>query len=87
MELALKGADLGTWDFYIAENKMVHNKRWAEMLGYYFENTVVTQQFWEKFLHPDDSNSAYAAFQDHLNGKTPFYEATIRMLASNGEWK
>lgn len=87
LELALKGADLGTWDFYIAENKMVHNKRWAEMLGYYFENTVVTQQFWEKFLHPDDSNSAYAAFQDHLNGKTPFYEATIRMLASNGEWK
>ncbi len=87
LEMALKGADLGTWDFYIAENRMVHNKRWAEMLGYYFENTVVTQQFWEKFLHPDDRDKAYEAFQDHINGKTTFYEATIRMLASNGEWK
>ena len=87
LELALKGADLGTWDFYIPENKMVHNKRWAEMLGYYFENTVVTQQFWEKFLHPDDRDNAYNAFQEHVKGKTPFYEATIRMLASNGEWK
>jgi len=87
LELALKGADLGTWDFYITENKMVHNKRWTEMLGYYFENTIVTQQFWEKFLHPEDRDNAYKAFQDHVNGKTPFYEATIRMLASNGEWK
>ena len=87
LELALKGADLGTWDFYIPENKMVHNKRWAEMLGYYFENTVVTQEFWEKFIHPDDSAMANESFQNHLKGETPFYEATIRMLASNGEWK
>ncbi|MFI5171310.1 MAG: PAS domain S-box protein [Chitinophagales bacterium] len=87
LELALKGADLGTWDFYIQENKMVHNKRWAEMLGYYFENTVVTQQFWEKFVHPDDQEGAYESFQKHLNGETTFYEASIRMLASNGEWR
>lgn len=87
LELALKGADLGVWDFYITENKMVHNKRWAEMLGYYFENTIVNQQFWEKFIHPEDKEKAYSAFQAHLRGETPFYESTVRMLASNGEWR
>jgi PAS domain S-box-containing protein len=87
LELALKGADLGIWDFYIPENKMVHNKRWGEMLGYHFENTVVNQQFRDKFIHPEDKDIAYAAFQAHLRGETPFYETTVRMLASNGEWR
>jgi len=87
LNLALKGADLGVWDFYIQENRMVHNDNWAEMLGYYFESKVVNQEFWEKFIHPDDKESAKAAFQLHLSGATPFYEATLRMLASNGEWR
>lgn len=87
LELALKGADLGTWDFLIREDKMIHNKRWAEMLGYNFEITVVNEQFWEKFVHPEDIEIANADFQKHLKGEKPFYEATIRMLASNGEWR
>ncbi|HET8964417.1 MAG TPA: PAS domain S-box protein, partial [Chitinophagales bacterium] len=87
LELALKGADLGTWDFIIREDKMIHNKRWAEMLGYNFEFTVVNEQFWEKFVHPEDIETANSAFQKHLKGEIPYYEATIRMLASNGEWR
>jgi len=87
LDLALKGADLGTWDFYIQDDRMVHNKRWAEMLGYYFENTVVTEQYWEQFIHPDDKTAAYTAFREHIEGKRPTYEAEIRMLSSNGQWK
>lgn len=87
LELALKGADLGTWDFIIREDKMIHNKRWAEMLGYNFEFTVVNEQFWEKFVHPEDIETSNSAFQKHLKGEIPYYEATIRMLASNGEWR
>lgn len=87
LDLALKGADLGTWDFFIQENRMIHNRRWAEMLGYNFEITVVNAQFWEKFVHPDDIAQANAAFEKHLRGETPYYEATIRMLASNGEYR
>lgn len=87
LELALKGADLGTWDFYIRENRMVHNRRWAEMLGYRFENTVVTEEYWDRFIHPEDKEMAMQAFQEHLAGKRQVYEAEIRMLASNGEWK
>lgn len=87
LELALKGADLGTWDFYIKENRMVHNKRWAEMLGYHFENTVVTEEYWERFIHPEDKANTYKIFEEHINGKRPVYEAEIRMLTSDGQWK
>lgn len=87
LDLALKGAEMGIWDFYIRENKMVHNKRWAEMLGYYFEDTVVTEEYWDKFIHPDDRDKAYANFDEHIKGKRPIYESEIRMLASDGQWR
>lgn len=87
LELALKGADLGVWDFYITENILVHNNNWGEMLGYYFESNVVNQEFWEKFIHPDDMATAIAAFEMHLAGITPYYETTIRMLHANGDWR
>ena len=87
LDMALKGADLGTWDFFIKENRIIHNRRWGEMLGYHFEITSVNEQFWEKFVHPADIESSYRKFQDHINGLTPFYEANLRMLASNGEWR
>lgn len=87
LELALKGADLGVWDFYIQENKMVHNDNWAELLGYYFDKNKISQTHWDKLIHPDDKEVGHKAFQDHLSGVTPYYEATLRMLASNGEWR
>lgn len=87
LEFALKGAELGTWDFYIPDNRMVHNRRWAEMLGYHFESTEVTEEFWERFIHPDDKENAYTIFAEHLAGKRPFYEAEVRMLTSEGQWK
>ncbi|MBC8173024.1 MAG: PAS domain S-box protein, partial [Chitinophagales bacterium] len=87
LELALKGADLGTWDFFIQEDKLIHNKRWGELLGYNFEMNIVNESFMDKFVHPDDIDYAYKEFQKHISGETPYYEVTIRMLASNGEWR
>ncbi len=87
LDLALKGADLGTWDYYIKEDRIIHNRRWAEMLGYNFEITTVNEQFWEKFVHPADIEPANIAFDKHIRGETPRYEATIRMLSSSGEWR
>lgn len=87
LELALKGAELGTWDFFIQEDKLIHNKTWGELLGYSFEMNVVNEHFMDKFVHPDDVSIAYEEFEKHLRGETQVYEVTIRMLASNGEWR
>ena len=57
------------------------------MLGYNFEITTVNEQFWEKFVHPADIEPANIAFDKHIRGETPRYEATIRMLSSSGEWR
>lgn len=71
LDLALKGADLGIWDYYIKENKIIHNRRWAEMLGYNFEITMVNEQFWEKFVHPADIAPANIEFERHIRRRNP----------------
>lgn len=86
LEMVLKGADVGTWDYYIKEDRMIHNKRWAEMLGYKFENTEVNLQFGEKLVHPDDIAEAREIFRKHIDGETPVYETVYRMLSNDGEW-
>jgi diguanylate cyclase (GGDEF)-like protein len=40
---------------------------------------------WSAKLHPDDRAHAMGNYFDHLEGKTPFYEAEYRTVKPNGE--
>ena len=87
MELAISGARLGLWDQDIATGETIHNRQWAEMLGYTLEEIETENINWENLLHPDDFLPALKNLNDHLAGKTPFYEAEYRMRTRTGEWK
>ncbi len=87
MELALEGADLGLWDWECDTGLAAFNPRWAEMLGYDLAELDPGARTWEDLLHPDDTAQTMASLQEHLEGKTPFYEAEFRMRAKNGEWR
>jgi len=39
---------------------------------------------WARYSHPDDRSIAMERVQRHLDGKTSFYEAEVRMLHRNG---
>ena len=87
MELALRGADLGMWDWYVREGRIVINERWAEMLGYSLKEIHTDIASWEKLIHPDDLRGTRKIVDDHLAGHTRLYEAEYRMLTKSGEWK
>lgn len=87
LNLVLKGANLGMWDTDIATGTMVINDRWAEMLGYRKDEIESNYNGWQKLVHPDDLPVVTAAVNDHLEGRTPFYQATFRMRPKSGEWR
>ena len=60
MELALWGADLGTWDWNVRTGELRLNERWAGMLGYALNEIEPHQRIWEKLVHPDDMPGAKA---------------------------
>ncbi len=85
-QLALKGADLGTWDSNIRTGRVVVNKRWAQMLGYELEEIAQDIGSWEKLVHPDDMPIVNEKWNAHLEGRTSFYEAEMRMKSKSGRW-
>lgn len=85
--LVLEGSQLGFWDWNIATGEVVRNERWANMLGYTFDEIKNTTYQWEDFLHPDDRSKAWESIYNHLEGISPIHEMEYRMLTKNGEYK
>jgi PAS domain S-box-containing protein len=87
VEMALQGANLAMWDWYIQTGKTVFNERWAEMLGYTLaELEPCDIQTWINLSHPDDLLKSNELLQKHFNGQTEFYECEVRMRHKSGAW-
>jgi len=86
LELALAGADLGTWDLDVASGTATVNARYLEMLGYAAHEVEPTLAYFAELLHPDDRSWVLEAFDAHLRGETGVYEAEHRMRHKSGDW-
>lgn len=86
-ELALSGAELGTWDWNPQTGEVIFNERWAEMLGYRHDELTQHVNTWTALLHPDDVPKTIAALEAHLEKTTPFYKTEFRMKTRQGGWK
>lgn len=85
LSAALDGTGLCLWQLDIPSGKLIiYNRRWGSMLGYQPKALSAQFEVWREHLHPDDKQDVLDAFYDHLNGKTPFYEALHRMQHRNG---
>jgi PAS domain S-box-containing protein len=86
MALALRGGDLGLWDWHVPSGKVLFNVRWASMLGYAYDEIPAHLDSWSKLVHEDDWAVINAALQPHLRGETPQYESEHRMRHKDGHW-
>lgn len=86
LDLALEGAGLGVWDWDLATNEVVFDKRLIEMLGLDTESLKVDLKKWEERIHPDDLPDCNRAIQDYLDGKTGRYENIHRIKHLDGRW-
>ena len=86
LELALKGADLGLWDYDIQNNEAFVDKTWAGIFGYSLDEVQPNLDWWRSVLHPEDRPAVIEAWNAHLEGRTEFYEAEHRVKAKSGEW-
>ncbi len=87
MELAISGAKLGLWDQDLETGEIIRNRQWFKMLGYTMEGIDPDHMAWQDLLHPDDFISTLKKLNDHLAGKTTFFEAEYRMRTKTGGWK
>lgn len=86
MELALLGADLGSWDWNLQTGEVVFNDRWVQKLGYDVNAPEPRLPPWRQLVHPQDMPHSLAVLNAHLEGKTPFVESEDRFRHRSGSW-
>jgi PAS domain S-box-containing protein len=86
LQLALQGAELGTWNWNVTTGEVIFSERWAEMIGYRLDEIVPSVKSWEQLVHPDDLPRVQEILTAHLDGKTEVYECEHRMHHKNGSW-
>ncbi|MDH5570565.1 MAG: response regulator [Gammaproteobacteria bacterium] len=85
LAMVLEGSQQGYWDWNIETGEVQRNQRWAEMLGYSsISEFDANTNTWTDNIHPDDREAAWAAINDHLEGRSPVYKLEYRMLTKNG---
>lgn len=86
LELALSGADLGTWDTDIASRRSIYDERYCAMLGYKVNEIEPSMDAWLNLVHPDDLAAVNEAVRAHLAGETEIFEVEHRLRHKNGHW-
>ncbi|MGM0510934.1 MAG: PAS domain S-box protein, partial [Thermoplasmatota archaeon] len=86
LDLALKGAELGVWDWNVKTDEVQYSERWAEMLGYSHDEIEQNLASWEERLYPDERSRVKEELQRHLKGETEIYKTEHRMKTKSGDW-
>jgi PAS domain S-box-containing protein len=86
LDFILEGAALGAWDWDLKTNAVSFDLRWCEMLGLRHDQTPQELSTWDARVHPEDKQQTYLDINQHLLGKTTYYENVHRMKHASGEW-
>ncbi len=86
LELALRGADLGFWDYNLATGATHINERWASMLGLAVKDAPATLQAFHALVHPEDVARLTEAHQAHVDGHLSVFACEFRMRHRAGHW-
>ncbi|MGD1983695.1 MAG: EAL domain-containing protein, partial [Chromatiaceae bacterium] len=87
LALALRGADLGLWDWNITTGAATFSDRSLDILG--LRAGVLPGRFdaWEALVHPEDQGRRRTRLDAHLDGRSILYESTHRMRHGSGDWR
>jgi len=86
LSYALEGSNDGLWDYDPQTEAIYYSPRYQTMLGYKDGELVPELSTWEKMVHRDDLDWVRQTMADHLEGKTPGYEAEYRIRSKDGSW-
>src|SRR5215831_7619183 len=86
LERALRGSNLGTWDWNIKTGEVIFNSRWAEMRGFSLDEVRPQLDSWSSTVHPNDWPDTLQSLNHHIQGITPEYEGEYRARTKSGSW-
>ena len=90
-EMAMIGANAGSWELNNQTGELITNEIWATMLGYTPDELLASYgnriEQLSQLVHPDDLARTQAAFVHHIKGFSDVYRVQMRMKSRSGQWK
>lgn len=87
LDLVVRSANDGIWDWDIANDETYFSPRWKAILGYADDELPSEQTEFASRLHPDDRDPILQAMTDYLAGGAPDYEHEFRMQHKDGSYR
>ena len=85
MELAVKGAGIGVWEWDLLTDAQVFSEEWLEMFGYSEEDAERLN--WKDLTHPADLERVRVSIGEYLTRPDGPFKTEFRMRCKNGDWK
>jgi len=86
LELAVKGAHIGIWDWDIKLGEVYHNEKWVNILGYKFTERVKYKEL-INIIYKDDIKKFKRNIDKLIQGDIEIFEMEYRIKTVEGEWK
>jgi len=87
LETIIKGTNTATWEWNIATREIVVNSKWAEMIGYSYEElTPYNIDLWNSLVYPDDIIKSNELLKKHFNHEIDYYNLELRMKHKDGHF-
>ncbi len=87
LEMALDGGNLAEWHYDAVNDELYAGDGWVRFLGHADSPTVTRGAEFFATIHPDERESARAAWVGALKGAVAEYETEFRAALRGGGWK
>jgi len=86
LDLAMRGASDGLWDWHLPSDRVYFSPRWKGMLGYSDDQVVNSWEAWERLAHPEDVQRVRARMDALLASTLETLDLELRMRHAQGHW-
>ncbi|MBN1158280.1 MAG: response regulator [Bacteroidales bacterium] len=87
LNMALKGAGVGLWDWDIGTDLINCNERMVEIFGYSMDELEpFSMKTLRGYLHKKDRKTSEDLLEQHFKNEIKSYECEIRIKHKNGQW-
>ncbi|NTV46020.1 MAG: PAS domain S-box protein, partial [Chlorobiales bacterium] len=83
-EMATTGGRVGVWEFNVQTHEMFIDPQLKAMLGYYDHEIENHIDKWLEHVPQEDHQKVLIAINEHLAGRTPYFEVEHRMVQKGG---
>lgn len=84
---ALEGSGDAVWDWTPETGEFHYSRRFAEMLGYSYEEFGERAEQFFQIIHPDDEPRIRDELQDYLKQNAGHYVSEMRLASRDDNWK